>query len=492
MLVFLYPLMQMSRDTVLTLFAVGGRMARVITILVMMVFSLSAIAAQDADDGDEADDAVAIFNEAQAQHEKGKLSEAIVLYEKAINVLPEFPEAEYQRASALQSLGKNDEAEKGFRRAVELKPDWTLAMTSLGSMLVKRGSFAEAEPILIKTLETEPQNQTALTALVELRLTTKASKAVLQDLLTKVSTLTAKANPTATLWSAKAALEIALGKLEQAKASLANTLALDPNNRAAMFQVADIALVEGDLQRANSIAAAIEKTGQNRDELYLLRANIFAREDKFDDALKHLDAIAKPNAAAASLRSQIVANSSHNPAEIEKQLETDARNVQLLGRLCNLYRKDDPQKALVYCRRANALDPTNVSHAVGYGAALVQAKQYDAAVNLLRKILEKVPDNRTAHANLATALFQLDRYAEAKPEFEWLTAKEPTLAGPYYFLAIVHDHLTEYMDAMANYQSYLRLADPVANKLDIEKINLRLPQLQKLIKEGKGKKVKSE
>jgi len=45
---------------------------------------------------------------------------------------------------------------------------------------------------------------------------------------------------------------------------------------------------------------------------------------------------------------------------------------------------------------------------------------------------------------------------------------------------------------MANYQSYLRLADPVASKLDIEKINLRLPQLQKLIKEGKGKKNRNE
>lgn len=489
MLVFHYPLMQMKRDTVLSLFTVGGRFVRIVMLLIMVAFSVLAVAAQDSDiDDDSTDDAVAIFNEAQTLHEKGKLAEAIVLYEKAISVLPEFPEAEYQRASALQSLGKNDAAEKGFRRAVELKPDWTLAMTSLGSLLVRLGNFSEAESLLTNTLETEPHNQTALTALVELRLTTKASKAALGDLLTKVSSLTAKANPTASLWSAKAALEFALGKTEQAKTSLARTLEIDPNNRIAMLQVADIALAEGDLRRANSLAAAIEKTGQNRDELLLLKANILVREGKFDEALKHLDAVSRSNAAATSLRTQIVANSSQNPGDLEKLLETDARNVELLGRLCNLYRKDDPQKALVYCRRANSLDPTNASHAVGYGAALVQAKQYDAAVNLLRNILQKVPDNRTARANLATALFQLDRYSEAKPEYEWLSAKEPTLAAPYYFLGIIHDHLTEYMDAMANYQSYLRLADPVANKLDIEKVDLRLPQLQKLIKEGKGKK----
>ena len=56
------------------------------------------------------------------------------------------------------------------------------------------------------------------------------------------------------------------------------------------------------------------------------------------------------------------------------------------------------------------------------------------------------------------------------------------------FLGIIYDQMTEYLDAAASYQQYLRLADPVANGTDIERVNLRLPQIQKLIKEGKGKK----
>ena len=106
----------------------------------------------------------------------------------------------------------------------------------------------------------------------------------------------------------------------------------------------------------------------------------------------------------------------------------------------------------------------------------------------MRKIVEIVPENWTAHANLATALFQLKRYPEAKTEFEWLTAKQPKSPAAYYFLAIAHDQLGEYLDAMANYQQYLRLADPVQNKVDIDKINLRIPSLQRDIKAGKGKK----
>jgi len=118
----------------------------------------------------------------------------------------------------------------------------------------------------------------------------------------------------------------------------------------------------------------------------------------------------------------------------------------------------------------------------------VQAKKFDSAIGILKKILEIVPDNATAHANLATALFQLRRYPEAKGEFRWLTDARPQAAGAYLFLGILHDESGEFMDAMANYQKYLRLADPIDNKLDIEKVNLRLPSLQKLIKDGKGKK----
>jgi tetratricopeptide (TPR) repeat protein len=51
-------------------------------------------------DSEPAQDAVAIFNRAQDVHEKGDLAGAIKLYEQALKILPEFPEAEYQRGTA--------------------------------------------------------------------------------------------------------------------------------------------------------------------------------------------------------------------------------------------------------------------------------------------------------------------------------------------------------------------------------------------------------
>jgi hypothetical protein len=73
-------------------------------------------------------------------------------------------------------------------------------------------------------------------------------------------------------------------------------------------------------------------------------------------------------------------------------------------------------------------------------------------------------------------------------EFRWLTDRQPDQAVAYYFLGIVHDQLMEFADAAANYQQFLRLADPESSKLEIEKVNLRLPIINTLLKEGKGKK----
>ena len=168
--------------------------------------------------------------------------------------------------------------------------------------------------------------------------------------------------------------------------------------------------------------------------------------------------------------------------------QKDPKNVVVLSRLCTLYRVDSPEKALIACRHASEAEPENINHAIGFGAALVQAKMYEQAVGLFRKLLTLAPDNSTAHANLATALFQLKRYAEAKTEYQWLVAKQPDLAAAYYFLAITHDQLAEYLDAMANYQQFLRLAEPAKSQLEIDKVNLRLPALQKQIKEKGGKK----
>ncbi len=451
---------------------------------VVLIFSFAFIGSAQ----DEVGEAVKIFNQAQEAHEKGDFQAALKFYNESIKLLPEFPEAEYQRGNALLSLGKTDEAEKAFRRALELRADWTLPMTNLGALLVQKNNFAEAEKFLTRAIDENEINFAAYSALTELRLKTNASPEILKNLLTKVQFLTGKASPTASIWASRAALEKALGDKAAAKTSLKRALAINPNDKSALLEQAAIALAESDNTTALEAAKTLEKIAPNSTAVKFLQARISASNGNLREAVKILDSIENPTSEVGVLRNEILASSSINVVELEKQLEKDEKNITILGRLCTILRIESPTRALDYCRRASEVEPKNINHAVGFGAALVQTRQYEKAAAILRQILQVAPDNFTARANLATALFQLKRYNEAKTEYVWLTEKQPDLAIAYYFLAIAHDNLGEYLDAGANYQQFLKIADPTQSKLEIEKVNLRLPALEKLIKEKKGKK----
>jgi tetratricopeptide (TPR) repeat protein len=447
----------------------------------LLVFSFASISAAQDDDAD-VDEAVKLFNQGQDAHEKGDLASAVKAYEEALKILPEFAEAEFQRGNALLLLNKPEEAEKAFRRALEIREDWTLPMTSLGALLVEQDNFSEAEKFLTKAIELDDLNFLAYSALTDLRLKTKSSADVLKTLLEKLKVLTSKAKSTASVWASRAALENALGDKASAKTSLARALALDSTNKSALIERAEIALSEGDNKGAMQDAQTLLRLAPNSLPVKLLQARVYSANGKNEEAVKILDAIKNPSAEVVSLKAKLAANDTENVADLEKLLESDVKNASILGRLCILQRVANPVKALEYCRRASEAEPNNLNHAVGYSAALVQAKQYDSAVLILKKIIAIAPDNFTSHANLATALFQLKRYKEAIDEYLWLAEKQPDLAITYYFLAISYDSLSQYLDAMANYQQFLRLADAKTNQIEIEKVNLRLPSLQKQIK----------
>jgi tetratricopeptide (TPR) repeat protein len=452
----------------------------------LFICFLNPAFAQD-EGGDDVALAIASFNKGQELHEKGDLDAAVKAYTEAIKLIPEFPEAEFQLATAYKQLGKNELAERAFRRAVELREDWSLALAGLGAFLVDKDKLAEAEPFLKKAIELDEQNFPALSALAELKIRANVPVVELRELLAKIAALSSKAKPPVSIWVARGSLEKAVGDTKAAKQSFARALEAEPVNRFAMTELALIAIDESDATTAGELIKRLESKWPRDKIITILKARALLADGRNSEADELLASIVVPDAEVSDLRAKIAAVSSTDKTALEKQAAEDPKNVTALSRLCVLYRVDDPMRALDYCRRASELEPDNINHAVGYGAALVRAKQYTTAVLLLRKLSALAPDNSTIRANLATALFQSKRYAEAKPEYQWLAEKQPNLAVTFYFLGIVHDHLREYLDAAANYQQFTKIADPKINQLEIEKVNLRMPILMKQIKDKKGR-----
>lgn len=452
------------------------------------LISAQTVVAQETTEPDQPEDPVVLFNRGQDAHEQGDLRRALALYDRALAIIPEFPEAEYQRGMALLSLNRPGEAEQALRRALELREDWSLALTALGTLLVKQNKFAEADRILNRAIDLSEINFAAYSSLVDLKLKTKAPERDLLKLLERVQRLTGKANPTAGIWTARARLERTLGDREAAGRSLAQALIMERDYRPALFERAEAALTKGDHAAALQDALTLQKLSAPDDpEILFLLARVRAVAGRTDEARQLINRIQLPSAEVNAFREQLTADFSENPADLEARLEGDEKNSALLGRLCRLYRTADPAKSLEYCRRAYEAEPANINHVIGFGAALVQAGNHEPAVRLFRQVLTAAPDNYTARANLAVALFQLGRFEEAKSEYLWLTKKRPDLPAAFYFLAITHDRLREYIDAMAAYQHFLKIADERENRAEIERVNLRLPSLQKLLKKGKGK-----
>lgn len=466
-------------------------------VLVVISICCQHVMAQSDDPTNGETDPIKLFERGQDAHAKGDTKLAIQLYEAAIKLRPEFPEAEFQRAMILVVTNRQAEAIEGFKRAVTMRPDWAMAYSKFGAQLAFFGTNdREAEPILRRAIELNDQDLAAVTALAVLR----QHVGDLNDAVKLIRAATLLTGATDSTWRRRAYIEFASGDIQAAVASMTRAIELKPqlaslyrlergkfrielNDRAGAL--ADLDAVKPTLDATTPVSVVIEL------------AQLYARAGRSDESLRLLDGLSEKDRKlpeVIALRLELAEDSGlsiEERAALEELLKRDPKNASLLARLGNAYRRVDPLKSQDYYYRALQLDPKNEKYAVGYAAALVQSRQFSEAEKLLRQVVSANPDNYTAHANLALALFEMKRFPDALPEYEWLAAAKPDIAVTYFFIAIAHDNLGQYQQAMDAYQKFLTRADPVNNKLEIEKVNLRLPTLREQIRRGEGVKRKN-
>jgi tetratricopeptide (TPR) repeat protein len=451
--------------------------------LVVIVLCLP-IYAQTDDFGDA--DPVRLFERGQSAHARGEFEKALEFYEQAIKVRPEFPEAEFQRGNVLVSLSRLEEADAAFRRAISLKKNWSLPYSALGALLMRRERDGEASSFLRQALTVDPHDNIALRLLSELRLHAGDPKEAL-ELATR-----ATQNPDAptSAWVGLAIAQRANGNKDAARKTLDKVLSDSPDNVAALLERSDLSIDEkaydsaiadlktvtklrpGDKVVLSRLAFAYQQAGRADDAATVAKeAGLEIQQSVGDDKVRVIGTAEEIEAANSE-------DQKTSRTAIEKLIEKNPRNAMLVARLGASYRVDGPAKSLELYRRASELAPTVAEYAVGYAAGI------------LRRVLKDNPTNYPAHANLATALYELKQYAQAVSEFEWVVANKPEIIVAHYFIATSHDYLGEYPEALAAYQKFLASADAKTNQLEIEKVKLRLPLLQRQIQLGEGVKKK--
>src|SRR5262249_43929876 len=149
-----------------------SRSQRLVTpalLLVLAVLCCQLAVAQDDDPANGETDPIKLFERGQNAHAKGDFTRALALYEAAIKLRPEFPEAEYQRGVALVNLGRNPEAERAFTNSIALRKDWVLPHAALGTLLSHSSRDKEAEPQLRQAVQLGAKDFVTLDALSAVR-----------------------------------------------------------------------------------------------------------------------------------------------------------------------------------------------------------------------------------------------------------------------------------------------------------------------------------
>src|SRR2546423_5728267 len=226
-------------------------------VLVCCLLAPASLRAQDADAPIEGeDDPVKLYNQARAAERRNDLERALALFDAALRLRPEYPEAELERGLVLTALNRFPEAEKALRRAAELRAEWALPQTALGLLFVQQKRDGDATPYLRRALELDPDDLTTLGALGQISLRAGDRDAALA--LYKRATMDENAD--ADTWAARGTLERAAGEERAADASFKRALQLDPRNIFAREERAELRAAAGDYAHATE------------DLQYLLRA----------------------------------------------------------------------------------------------------------------------------------------------------------------------------------------------------------------------------
>ena len=291
----------------------------------------------------------------QASH---RTEEAILLYKKAIQINPNYPNAYANLGGLHQNLGNLDQALACTLKSLELKPDNPTAHLNLGSIYKDLGNLDQALASTLKSLELKPDNPTAHLNLgsiyKDLGNLDQAFTSTLKSLELKPDNPTAHLNLgsiykdlgnldqafTSTLKSLELKPDLAdahlnlgsiykeLGNLDQALASTLKSLELKPNNPTANLNLGVIYTNLGNLDQALASTLKSLELKPDNPTAHLNLGSIYKDLGNIDQALastlKSLEL--NPNNPA----------SINNIKELVEQLNISSSNVNNITRTYEL------------------------------------------------------------------------------------------------------------------------------------------------------------
>ncbi len=357
--------------------------------------------------------------------ERNDFAGAASAFEKYLAQRPEDAFAHFQLGYAYTGLRRWEQAKAEYRKAAELDPKMSAAQLNLGLLLLDQDPAAAVEP-LRKAAELLPKEaRPRLLLAMALERSGKLESAIRE--YETAAQLEAKGFD---IHLALARALLASNRTPEAEAEFRRTLALRADSAPARLGLAESLIGQKkSTEAATELAAYLEQQPQDRESRAQLASVLFDL-GKYEPALAELDRAesgAQPSLAGLRLRAEIYVR---------------------------LKRLDEANQAL---EKAAALAPQDADLHAQLGRLLLEKRAFAAAERELQQALRLQPNLADAVRDLGAVYYLSENYPAALQALDRLAQLETPTTGSWFIRATCYDKLGTKAEAIAAYEKFLAL-----------------------------------
>lgn len=330
-------------------------------------------------------------------------------FEKAVALNPSYMSAVASLASMDMAENKPDDARKRFETVLASEPKNSTALLALAKLtLVTGGKSEDALALISRAVSANPAEPRPRLALIEFHLASKEPKkaaSAAQDALAAIPE-----NPD--LLNAAGTAQYLSGDVNQALATYAKLAALQPASPLAQMRIAEIQFAQKNTDEATkSLRKALEiKPDLLEAQRGLIQVALTAGKPRDALAIAHNVEKQRPKEAVGYLlEGDIQASGKHWTEAIAayrtglKQTPSTDLAVRLHRVLLASQNATEADKAAIEWLKAH---PKDTAYRLYLGDIATARKDYPAAVQYYRSIVDQQPENALALNNLAWAAGQ--------------------------------------------------------------------------------------
>ncbi len=309
-------------------------------------------------------------------------------FRRAIGLQPDAPIAHYNLGIALIRIGNYDGAITSLREAVRLSPEWPDAHHDLGNALLSAGMMEEAMGSYRRAISLKPEFAAAHLSLAN-------ALSGLGQFRAAIAGYEAAKRLDAGLLAAYHGLANALhaeGRLEEAADQYRSLLRIESQQVAAHVNLGSLLEESGDLSGAEASYRAALGVQPNSSEAMYNLGKLLQGQDK-------------PGVAAEWYRKAL---------EVQPDLAPAHNNLGIV-----LLEEDAIEAASRHFKRAIECDPAQIEAHRNLAKSLRELGQPDRALDVLNKLIARVPELAEAHWDRALLWLLSGDFERGWPEYEW-------------------------------------------------------------------------